>query len=118
MNKSLAFAVVVMVVALVSGIGALTMNPASNALADSADTAQTLIVRDSNGNFAANTISLDGPFQLKSKTLAQLQLLVPAAGDSYFCSNCTGSLGATGKILVATGTSAGNFADAAGGIFK
>jgi hypothetical protein len=118
MNKSLALAVIAVVVALVAGVGALTMNPASNALADSADTAQTIVVRDGSGNFAANSISLDGPFQLKSKTLAQLQLLVPTAGDVYFCSNCTGALGATGKILVATGTSAGNFADAAGGIFK
>jgi hypothetical protein len=116
--KYLVFAVAVVVVALVSGLSALTMNPASNALADSADTAQTIVVRDGSGNFAANTVSLDGPLQPKSKTLAQLQALVPAAGDVYFCSNCTGSLGATGKILVATGTSAGNFADAAGGIFK
>jgi hypothetical protein len=118
MNKSLAFAVVVMVVALVAGVGALTMNPASNALADSADTAQTIVVRDGSGNFAANTITLDGPFRQSSKTLAQLQLIVPTVGDVYFCNNCTGALGATGKILVATGTAAGNFADAAGGIFK
>lgn len=54
-----------------------------------------------------------------SKTLAFLLLYVPAtAGETFFCSNCTGVLGATGKILVSTGTSAGNFADAGGGAFK
>lgn len=52
---------VVLVVAAVAGlikiVGAVTMNPASNALADSANTALTIILRDASGNFSAGTIT-------------------------------------------------------------
>lgn len=79
-------------------------------LADSNATASTVIYRD------ANSQSTMIP---TNQTIAQLRVLVPpAVGTEYFCSNCTGSVGATGKIVVATGTAAGNFADAAGGAFQ
>lgn len=48
------------------------------------------------------------------RTIAQLQGISPeVAGDMFYCSNCSPA-----KIVVATGTSAGNFADAIGGEFK
>jgi len=97
---------------------AVTTNPASNATADSANTPLTIIYRDSSGNFVAGQATLAGTVNSAqvghaSKTLAQLQALAAAVGDSYYCSNCSPA-----KIVVATGTAAGNFADAVGGTFK
>ena len=97
---------------------AITANPASGVTADSAATALTVVYRDTNAATALGATTFSGKINPFSQTIAQLRLIVPAAGDSYFCSNCTGAVGATGKIVVATGTSAGNFADAAGGAFK
>lgn len=49
-----------------------------------------------------------------SKTIAQLQAIVPtASGETYYCSDCSPK-----KLVVSTGTSAGNFADAVGAVFK
>ena len=57
---------------------------------------------------------LAGTLGIWSRTKAQLCAITPAAtGRTYYCSNCIDP-----KIVVSTGTSACNFADAAGGIFK
>lgn len=98
---------------------AVTTNPASNATADSANTPLTIIYRDASGNFAAGQATFAGTVNSAqvghaSKTIAQLQVIVPGAkGDSYFCSDCSPA-----KLVVSTGTAAGNFADAVGGTFK
>ena len=48
------------------------------------------------------------------RTIAQLLAITPAQGGvSYFCSNCSPA-----KMVVSTGTSAGNFADIMGGAFQ
>jgi hypothetical protein len=61
----------------------------------------------------------DGGLAPYSRTLAQLQLLAPVSvGEVFFCSNCAGAVGNTGHLVVSTGTSAGNWADTAGGVFK
>ena len=52
-------------------------------------------------------------FQLVSQTIAQLQVSSSTIGTPYYCSNCSPP-----KIVVATGTLAGNLADAVGGPFK
>lgn len=54
-----------------------------------------------------------GPTRFTSKTIAQLLAITPALRDMYWCSNCSPL-----KIVIATGTSAGNWADAIGGDFK
>lgn len=59
-------------------------------------------------------LDVGGGTGLYSRTIAQLILIVPtAAGQSYYCSNCSPA-----KAVISTGTSAGNFADMAGGTFK
>lgn len=48
------------------------------------------------------------------RTMAQLLAIAPSqVGVSYFCSDCSPA-----KLVVSTGTSAGNFADAVGGAFQ
>jgi len=82
-----------------------------------ASTSLSLNVGNSNTWTAAQLHS--AAIGLFAQTKAQLSAVVPTAvGQVYFCSNCTGAVGATGKIVVSTGTSAGNFADAAGGLFQ
>lgn len=123
-NKALIFVETMLLLAVAYAVvDAITVNPASNVTADSSNTAGTIVLRDLSGNFSAGTITASslaptGPTAPASKTMTQLRAIVPAAGDVYFCNNCTGAVGATGKIVVATGTSAGNFADAAGGVFN
>lgn len=105
------FLLAVVAVLGISGVGyGITVNPASNALADSAATALTIIYRDASANFAANIITavgvtLSGPMTLTSKTKAEFDSLDPAVvGEAYFCSDCTEKL-----ICVSTGTSAAQF---------
>lgn len=63
---------------------------------------------------AGTIIASAGPYRLYSRSKAQLQAIVPGAvGESYYCSDCSPK-----KNVVSTGTSAGNFADPAGGEFK
>lgn len=63
---------------------------------------------------SGGTMIMNGPVRLQSRTIAQLQAVAPgAAGEQYYCSDCSPS-----KIVVSTGTSAGNFADAIGGEFR
>lgn len=119
MNKTL-LAVLALIAFAVTGY-AITVNPASNVTADSANTALTIPYRDSNGvvNLDFLNAAQSGPVSTFSRTIAQLQVLVPAeAGDIYFCSNCANLLGNTGELVVSTGTSAGNFASAGGDQFK
>lgn len=53
----------------------------------------------------ANTISMNGAFQLKSLTLNQMQSIVnPLIGQEYYCSNCT-----TDAICVSTANVRGAF---------
>jgi hypothetical protein len=55
-----------------------------------------------------------GWLKLYPRTMAQLLLVSPGAvGEVYFCSNCTPA-----KMVVSTGTAAGNFSDAVGGTFQ
>lgn len=55
-----------------------------------------------------------GGFRLYSRTIAQLNAITPdAVGEAFYCNNCSPA-----KIVVSTGTSAGNFADAIGGAFQ
>lgn len=58
-------------------------------------------------------VAFPGAARPLSQTIAQLQAATPVVGDTYTCSNCSPV-----KLVVATGTSAGNFADAVGGAFK
>lgn len=52
--------------------------------------------------------------QFQKRTLAQLQSTTPTdQGQTYFCTSCSPV-----KLVVSTGTALGNFADAAGGVFK
>ncbi|HCC48813.1 MAG TPA: hypothetical protein DEQ38_11965 [Elusimicrobia bacterium] len=65
-------------------------------------------------NVWATNAQVTSKFILPSKTLAALQALVPASkGETYFCETCVPP-----KIVVSTGTAAGNFADAVGGTFE
>lgn len=53
----------------------------------------------------ANTLAMNGGFQLKALTLSQIQSLqTPLLGQEYFCSNCT-----TDAVCVSTSTSKGSF---------
>lgn len=55
-----------------------------------------------------------GAARLNSRTVTYLQGYVPVAvGEAFYCNNCSPA-----KIVVSTGTSAGNFADAVGATFK
>lgn len=58
-------------------------------------------------------VSMTGSHTLPTQTLAQLQILAPIVGQEAYCTNC-----APPKIVVGTGTSAGNWADAVGAGFK
>lgn len=53
----------------------------------------------------ANTISMNGAFQLKSLTLSQMQSITnPLAGQEYYCSNCT-----TDAVCISTASIKGSF---------
>lgn len=62
---------------------------------------------------AVPVLNAAGTVTLPNKTIAQLLAITPVKGDPYFCTDCSPA-----KIVVATGTAAGNFADAVGGAFK
>jgi len=109
--KDKAFAVVVglaVVLSIVGIVQALAVNPASGTTGDSASTAQTIAYRDTSGGASFGYVGHD------SFVLATLITKVPSAvGQSVYCSDCSPK-----KLLVSTGTSAGNWADPAGGTFK
>lgn len=66
------------------------------------------------GNSAKVNITAAGGLGSYSRTMAQLLAIAPSAvGQQYFCNNCTPA-----KMVVSTGTSAGNFADIMGGTFQ
>lgn len=57
---------------------------------------------------------VSSPLFLQNLTIAQLQgVPISKKGTVYYCMNCSPP-----KIVVSTGTAAGNFADAVGGTFK
>lgn len=120
-NKALILVEMTLLVGLVAVlVDALTVNPASNVTADSANTAGTIVLRDTSGNFSAGTITatltgnVNGVQTPTSKTLAQLILITPAAkGETYMCTDCSPA-----KIVIATGTAISNFSDAIGTTFK
>lgn len=65
-------------------------------------------------NVFVATNTFNAPLGFYSRSISQLQAIVPAAaGRAYYCNNCSPL-----KLVISTGTSAGNFADAAGGAFK
>lgn len=116
-NKLFIFVVAILLIGGVAAfVDAITVNPASNVTADSSNTAGTIVLRDTSGNFSAGTITatVTGVFTPTSKTLAQLILITPAAkGETYMCTDCSPA-----KIVIATGTAVSNFADAVGSTFK
>ena len=59
MKKGLAYGLIAAMLAAVvtPSVFAITGNPASNIMGDSANTAETLVLRDTNGDFAAGTIT-------------------------------------------------------------
>ena len=59
------------------------------------------------------TIDIVGGLGLYPRTKAQLLAITPTEGEEYYCSDCSPK-----KVVVSTGTAAGNFADATGGTFK
>lgn len=66
------------------------------------------------GATTLSTTTLNWAIDFKSITIAQAKLIVPAIGRTgFFCTNCVPP-----KILVGTGTSAGNWSDAVGAGFK
>ncbi len=65
-------------------------------------------------NVFEGEVRVGGALRLTSKNMSNLLTTVPQAeGEMYYCNNCSPK-----KIVVSTGTSAGNFADVAGGTFK
>lgn len=65
-------------------------------------------------NVAAMSISTQGAVGFMSQTMAQLRLIAtPSAGFQMYCSDCSPK-----KMVISTGTSAGNWADTTGGTFK
>lgn len=89
----------------------ISVNPASNVTADSANTAQTIIYRDTNGDFAAGTItattlaadalSITAPTPIYFRTSTQLATLAPAA-SGYLVINISRP-----ALCISTGTNAG-----------
>lgn len=60
------------------------------------------------------TLDVAGGIGSYSRTMAQLLAITPLqVGVQYFCNNCTPA-----KMVVSTGTAAGNFADIMGGAFQ
>ena len=97
------------VVAFAVGVMALTVNPTSNVLGDSADTANTLIYRDDSGDFSASgvivTNGTSGRLHLPTATTTQLRLISPAAvGDMWVVTNDNGSFV---RLCVSSGTTGG-----------
>ncbi len=86
------------------GTGATTAGAALTSLGAAA--------RGANSDISSIT-GLAGAMRLYSRNMAQLLGITPAVGDVYYCSDCSPA-----KVVVATGTSSGNFADATGGTFK
>ncbi len=72
-----------------------------------------IVVVSSADNTTIWGVKLNGLTTLGSRTKAQLRLDVPALGDTAYCSDCSPK-----KIVVGTGTNAGNFADSVGAAFK
>lgn len=103
----------------------ITVNPASNALADSAATGLTIIYRDASGDFASNIATLSslvtggvsssgsvaltgGYVKPYPRTLAQIQAITPATGDLggfVTCTNCAIAY----SLCVATGATVQGF---------
>lgn len=83
-----------------TGIGyAITINPASNALADSVNTALTIIYRDANAQIEGLKFSTG--FTPLIRTKAQFDALTGlSVGQTYLCSDCTIPY----SVCVATGT--------------
>lgn len=78
------------------------------------------VVVKASGNVGINTLSpgakLDvaGGVGFYPRTMAQLLAITPSqVGVQYFCNNCSPA-----KMVVSTGTAAGNFADIMGGTFQ
>ena len=65
-------------------------------------------------NTWTSTQAFSNAVQFQSLSITSLKALVPSAvGQMFYCNNCSPL-----KAVISTGTSAGNFADPAGGTFK
>lgn len=74
------------------------------------------IVLSAAGNITLGLIEVrtSGGLRLYSRTISQLQAIVPEAeGEQFYCSDCSPK-----KVVISTGTSAGNFAGTDGGDFR
>lgn len=66
------------------------------------------------GGLAKAGDTMTGQLGLYSRSMAQLLLIVPTAeGQLYYCNTCSPN-----KVVVSTGTAAGNFAAVDGGVFQ
>ncbi len=101
MKKSLL--VVVGLLALAYAAKAITLNPASNTLADSANTASAIVMRDAAGSAQYSQI------QLAATTTTQLIVTAPAAiGQLTVVSLLdAGATGSNYTLCVASGTTTG-----------
>lgn len=113
-NKGLLFAVFALLVACLNRLSAVQVNPTSAVLGDSANTASTLVYRDTNGDFSAGIASVTAivPSNTTSSrnhtvtltTTSLLALTPTATGDIY---SAVSSAGLFLKHCTSTGTSAG-----------
>lgn len=114
-NKMLGLVAFIIVGLLYANLQAITVNPASNVTADSANTGLTIIYRDSNGDFSSRDVSVrsiipsnttSSRLHLVALTTTQLLTTVPAAiGDFYAAVNDNGDT--LQHICVSSGTGAG-----------
>ena len=103
------------------GIGTLyptsKLHMSSGTLTIDGNTANSIIASGKVGIGTTNplaTLDVVGGIGAYSRTIDQLLAITPGAvGQQYFCNNCSPV-----KMVVSTGTSAGNFADIMGGTFK
>jgi hypothetical protein len=114
MKKLAALALIVAAIAILSRFGnAVAVNPTSNVLADSANTASTIVYRDTNGDFSAGKLTITTTV-LTPLTTTQLAALTPVLGTSYLVYNVNldGSATAGYGLTLTTatnGTGLGNY---------
>ena len=112
-NKGLLFAVLALLVVSVNHLSALRVNPMSAVMGDSANETETLVYRDTNGDFSARVVSVRSivPSDTSSSrnhlplisTTTLLTLSPSAAGDLYAVVDSANTFL---RLCVSTGTGA------------
>ncbi len=108
---------IVVAMFLMAGIAAaVAVNPTSNVLADSANTASSIVYRDSNGAFSAGAITATsitntGQILLQVATTTQLVTIVPSAVGALISVQLltSGSPGSSFTLCEGSGTAAGQW---------